>query len=289
MDLQNQFKDLNIDDNIEKDAEAISKKAEADESAKVIRDLEKRLAEIKTTDKQNQKSTIDDLEEGDEDEEDDDDEYEPTLLEKVQPFIWPIMLTLFAIIFAGLFLYFFSKSRIQSSQTAIVNVGAVDPTYYPPQEPDVKVVEEPLKCTLPQYLNEEGDECLDPEPVEEEPEPEPEPEVEKVPFGNPATVRVRFSFDKYNYDNAPRGIFVLADQEFSGDYENFKIAPTNRAFANDHFFGVDRYMVSLIGSCSYVVDDAKILVKDMTEKDRYFTGNVVKVLEASKPRIDCTK
>jgi hypothetical protein len=141
---------------------------------------------------------------------------------------------------------------------------------------------EPLKCEPPKYLNETGDECL---------EPEPEPEPVKAGFENGTTtiLHVRFSYDKFNYDNYPRGIYLLEDQIFDGDYKDFKLAPTNRAFANDHFFGVDRYTVSLIGVCSYVVDDAKILVKDVNAKEKYFTGNVVKIVEASKARVDCTR
>jgi membrane protein insertase Oxa1/YidC/SpoIIIJ len=55
-----------------------------------------------------------------------------TFLEKIQPFIIPICLTFFALVFAGLFLYFFSKSRIDSAQQAIVNVGVPEQVNYPP-------------------------------------------------------------------------------------------------------------------------------------------------------------
>lgn len=287
MDLQNQFKDLNLDENLDKDTVEIEKKLAEEnlpaivepssEGQQIISDLEKRLAEIKKSEG---------IVEG-EDQEEEEDEEEKTLLEALQPYILPICLTLFALVFAALFLYFFSKSRVDNAVNAITNVGAVDPSYYP-QTPSVVVTEEPLKCELPNYLNEAGDACL--EPVLEEEEPEPEV-IAKLGFENGTTtiVNVRFSFDKYNYDNYPRGIYLLEDQIFEGGFLDFKIAPTNRAFANDHFFGVDRYTVSLIGNCSYVVDDARILVKNMYDKGKYFTGNVVKVIEASKPRVDCEK
>lgn len=286
MDLKSEFKDLNIDENLDKEVAAIKKKIPEDdlpekvedfsESDKIVKDLEDRLKQIKE-------------QEGEEVVEEEDDEDEPTFYEKVQPFILPICLTIFAIVFAALFLYFFSKSRQQPSIPAIVNSGNVDPVYVPPEQPQVIVKEEPLKCDEEtQILNETGDACID-KPKVEDPEPEPEPVVATFENGTTTVAHVRFSFDKFNYDNYPRGIYMLADQIFDGDYANFKVSPTNRAYANDYFFGVDRYMVSLIGSCQYVVDDAKILVKNMNldESNKKFTGNVVKVIEASKPHVVC--
>lgn len=294
MDLQNQFKDLNLDKNLDKQAKDIldaqGNTDSHDESNKIIKDLEERLSKIRSSKNPVASApalvNTDTQDDGDEEvvEEEYEEMGEESFLDKIQPFILPICLTLFAIIFAGLFLYFFSKSRVQNTAQAIVNAGVPEQVYYPPAPVPVVVKEEPLKCTEPQILNEAKDACIDPEP-----EPEPEPVKAGFEDGTTTEVKVRFSYDKFNYDNSPRGIFVLKDQVFDGDYENFKIAPTNRAFANDYFFGVDRYTVSLIGSCSYVIDDANILVKNMIEKDNYFTGQVVKVIEASKPRVECEK
>jgi hypothetical protein len=126
-------------------------------------------------------------------------------------------------------------------------------------------------------------------------------EIAKFENGTTTNVRVRFSYDKFNYDNYPRGIYMLSEQIFGeeGDYEDYKILPTSRPNANDMFFGIDRYMVSLLGACQYVVDDATILVSDMRDsegdqvysaiKDKYFRGKVEKIVESSKPHIVCGK
>jgi hypothetical protein len=211
--------------------------------------------------------------------------YGQTWVEKLQPFIIPICLTLFAIIFAGLFLYFFSKSRVETTAQAIVNQGVPEQVYYPPTPTPVVVKEEPLTCDSPKILNDTKDACIDPTPAAE-----PTPVKAQFENGTTTEVQVRFSYDKFNYDNSPRGIYLLGDQSFDGDFTDFKLAPTNRAFANDYFFGIDRYKVSLIGSCSYAVDNATILVENMNEvNDKYFTGKVVKVIDSGKPRIDCSK
>jgi hypothetical protein len=131
-------------------------------------------------------------------------------------------------------------------------------------------------------LNETKDEC-----VAVVPEPEPEPAKPGFENGKTVEMNVRFSYDKFSYDNSPRGIFVLKDQTFEGKYEGFKVSPSNRAYANDYFFGIDRYTVSLIGSCVFVVDNAKVEIENAQLKDKYFTGKVTKVIEASKPRVDC--
>lgn len=314
MDLQNEFKDLNLDANLDKDLNISDKDAAKNLSAnlpentsdfsegdQIIKDLEKRLAEIKNAEVESHHTTVEGAdhaeessEEGLETENEEDEDREPTLLEKLQPFILPICLTLFAVIFAALFLYFFSQSKINNAVQAITNTGAVEQTFVPPPPVPVVVIQEPLTCVAPQFLNEAKDACLDPEPVAT-------PVPEKIGFENGTTtvVNVRFSYDKFNYDNYPRGIYLNKDQIFDGDYEDFKILPTNRAFANDFFFGVDRYTVSLIGSCQFTIDDAQILVSNMRDSsddqvysainDRYFRGKVVKVLSASKPYVSCQK
>lgn len=275
MDLNKEFKDLNIPEGVEKEAKQIEEnlpenKRDLDENERIVKDLEERLKKI------NEKEDVD--------EEEEDIEEEATFYEKVQPFIIPICLTIFALIFAALFLYFFSQSRVEKTPPAIVNSGNIEPAYYPQQPAQIVVKEEPIECVEPQILNDAGDGCIDP-PVQEE-----EPEPEKAGFENGTTTiaHVRFSFDKFSYDNKPRGIYMLEDQIFSGDYTDYKINPSNRAYANDYFFGVDRYMVSLIGDCSYTIDDARILVKNMTLGNNTFTGNVVKIIEASKPHIVCS-
>jgi hypothetical protein len=221
-------------------------------------------------------------------------------VQKIRPFILPIFLTIFALIFAAIFMYFFSKSRVEKSAQAIVN-NQSQPEVIVVKEtkPEVKEVVVIPEKTVPecdqatQYLDEEKNECVDLPPKEEKP-------VKPV-FENGTTtiVKVRFAYDKYNYDNYPRGIYLLADQIFEGEYEDYKIIPTSRPYANDMFFGIDRYMVSLIGACQYVVDEADILVANMQDstndqvysaiKDKYFRGNVVKILESSKPHVVCGK
>ncbi len=282
MDLKSEFRDLDLNDDKEPvlpgatplNEENLPEKMEDfSEGDKIIKDLQRRLDEIK----QQEESPLED-----EDEEDDEEDMgEPTFLERFQPFILPICLTIFALIFAALFLYFFSKSKIQQSISAITNTGAVEQVYIPPTQPQVIVVEEPLTCTEPQVLNETGDECIDLVIVE------PNPPAVVFEDGTTTIAHVRFSFDKFNYDMYPRGIYMLEEQIFEGEYVDYKIAPTNRAFANDYFFGVDRYTVSLIGDCQYVIDDANILIRDMRLGNNKFTGNVVKVLNSSKPHIVC--
>jgi hypothetical protein len=209
---------------------------------------------------------------------------EESFLDKIKPFIIPIFLTLFALIFSAIFMYFFSKSRIQQSVTAITNQN---------NQPEVIVVKEEKPVVKEPVIIEE--------PVKE-PEPEPEPpkkEPEKIVFedGTTTVLHVRFSFDKYSYDNHPRGIYLTGEQIFEGDYEDYKLIASNRPFANDYFFGIDRYTVSLVGDCQYVVDDAQILVSNATLGDRslnsigkkYFKGTVKKVLDASKPHVVCEK
>lgn len=283
MDLQNEFKDLNFGDEEKKDSvkknvpeQKLTKDLEKnlpesmgdfDESDKILKELEEKLKQIKQ-------------EEGEEEYTDEDEE---TFYEKVQPFIIPICLTIFAIVVAGIFLYFFSQSRIEKTPPAIVNSGNIEPAVTQPVQPQIIVKEEPLKCDPPQILNDSGDACV---PAPQEATSTPAAEFED---GTTTIAHVKFSFDKYNYDNSPRGIYMLPDQIFDGDFAGYKINPTNRAYANDHFFGIDRYTVSLIGTCSYVVDDAKILVKNMTKGNNYFTGNVVKVITSSKPRVMCSK
>ena len=292
MDLQKEFKDLNL---------PTDASDEHDEGDKIIKDLEARLAQIKSQDAEvssnnDIENTVAETDLDDESQQfENDDPGQQPLLERIQPFIIPICLTLFAVIFAAIFLYFFSKSRVQQTAGAIVNVGDAPKIETPAPAPVIKV--EPLVCTDPQILNDAGDGCIDPPVVATT-----TPVVETAPnFENGTTtvVSVRFSFDKYNYDNYPRGIYLLQDQIFTGDYADFKILPTNRAFANDHFFGVDRNMVSLIGDCQYVVDNAQILVKDMKDstddqvysaiKDRYFRGNIIRVMHSTKPHIVCGK
>jgi hypothetical protein len=274
MDLQSQFKDLNLDENIDK--------VVPDESDKLVKDLEARLAQIKTAPVEvaESEAPVETDEEATEVVEEEYVEEDQTFYEKAKPFILPLALTLFAIIFAGMFLYFFSKSRVEQTAQAIVNQGVPEQVYYPPAPIPVIIKEEPLVCTEPLIMNETGDGCV---------LPEPEPEPAKVGFEDGKTVEmnVRFSYDKFSYDNSPRGIFVLKDQTFEGEYEGFKVSPNNRAYANDYFFGIDRYTVSLIGSCVFVVDNAKVEIENAELKDKYFTGKVTKVIEASKPRVDC--
>lgn len=224
-----------------------------------------------------------------------------TFLDKIKPFILPIFLTIFALLFAVIFMYFFSKGKVERSAQAIVNNQAqAEVIVVKEEKPKVEIVVEPEvvvpKCDpVTQILNEEVNEC------EDLPEPEPEPVVASFENGTTTVVKVRFSYDKINYDNFPRGIYMLSEQIFGeeGQYEDFKLLMTNRPFANDMFFGVDRYMVSLMGACQYVVDEADILVSNMNDsqgdqvysaiKDKYFRGKMERVINASKPHIVCGK
>lgn len=295
MDLNNQFKDLDlnkledtgtskasknkVDQNFDIPAnQEIEKISDFDESDKILAELEAKLAKIKEEDL------------GEESEEDRLSVDAP-FVERIQPFIIPICLTIFAIFFAGLFLYFFSNSRPQETQRAIQNQGNIEVVEIPPKKPAVVEIKEPepLVCGENQTLSEDGLECID----------LPPPPPTKLGFDNGTTtvLNVKFSYDKFNYDNYPRGIYLLSEQIFDGSYEDFKLLPNSRPYANDKFFGIDRYMVSLIGSCQFVIDDAQILVSNVHDSqggrtysaigDRYFTGNVVKIINASKPRIDC--
>ncbi len=280
MDLRSEFKDVNMDDKNVPETLPVAAVSSPDEE-NIVKDLETRLANIKKT--ETNEEHIDTEGEDEEAEEEYEDLDEQTFLEKIQPFILPIALTIFAIIFAGMFLYFFSKSRVENTAQAIVNAGVPEQVYYPPAPVPVIIKEEPLTCELPQILNEDASACITPEP-------EPEPQKPTFENGTTTEVNVKFSYDKFNYDNSPRGIYLNEVQVFEGDYTDYKINPSNRAFANDYFFGVDRYTVSLIGSCSYVVTDAKILVKNMVLNDnkKTFSGEVAKVIEASKPKVDCS-
>ncbi len=318
MDIQKDFKDLNLDEKemvVEVAKELEVTDDNLDESEKMIRDLEKRIANIKTEEKTavaakdsavNVETAVENISTNLETQDDvvveNEDELvsepvEQTALEKFQPFILPVCLTLFAIFFAALFLYFFSKSRVDNSQKAIVNTGTTEIIKYVEkpivkQEPVIVAEIEPPTCVENQKLNDAKDAC-------EDLLPPPVVEVPKFENGTTTVVNVRFSFDKFNYDNYPTGIYLNETQIFEGDYKDFKILPTNRSYANDFFFGVDRNMVSLLGSCKYVVDEAQILVSNMRDsegdqvysaiKDRYFRGKVVKILDASKPHINCKK
>lgn len=267
MDLKKEFQDLNLDEHNENG-----------EHHEIVKDLENRLAKIKeenevVVDEDGNEVVYEEVEQ------------EQTFVDKIQPFILPIALTIFAIFFAGMFLYFFSKSRVENTAQAIINQGVPEPVVNEPAPIPVVIKEELLTCTEPKILNETKDACVDP------PAPEPEPEPAKPGFENgiDTEVNVRFSYDKFSYDNSPRGIYLLGEQSFDGDYKNFKINPTNRSYANDYFFGIDRYTVSLIGDCSYVVENAKIMVENMNLADKNFTGKVTKVIESSKPKIVCGK
>jgi hypothetical protein len=293
MDIK-EFKDLDVGE----ESKSLEVDKDIEDSHKILKDLEQKLSEVKAKDAPSVYVAADAYAQDSLDDEEtiEEMENEPTALERFQPFILPICLTLFAIIFAGLFLYFFSKSRVDNSQNAITNSGTTEIIKYV-EQPVVKqepvVIPEKLTCDSPQILNETGDACIDPKPEATTPEP--------LAFENGTTtiVNVRFSYDKFNYDNYPAGIYLNEIQIFEGDYQDFKIFPTNRAFANDYFFGVDRYMVSLLGNCSYQIDEAQILVQNMKDsegdevypniKDRYFRGKVLKVLESSKPHIVCKK
>ncbi len=217
-----------------------------------------------------------------------------TFLDKIGPFILPICLTLFALIFAAIFMYFFSKSRVEKTAQAIQNVQTQPEVIIiketKPEVKEVVVIEEKVvpECDLEtQVLNEELNEC-------EDLPPPPKPVFYN---GTTTIVNVRFAYDRLNYDTFPMGIYLLENQNFEGEYEGFKLLATNRAYANDFFFGVDRYMVSLLGACKFVIDDAEILVENMYDSEggaeqknigkNYFTGKVAKILNASKPHIVC--
>lgn len=189
MDLQKQFKDLDLGENLEMDVAKIEQKLneenlpesreDFDEGEKMVKELEARLKQLAGNERRENVEEYEDLE-------------QETFLEKMQPFILPICLTLFAIVFAGLFLYFFSKSRVETVQQAIINNGVPEQVNYPPQPVPVIVKEEPLVCTEPQILNDTGDACIDPEPVATTTVPV------KVAFedGTTTEAHVRFSFDK---------------------------------------------------------------------------------------------
>lgn len=289
------------------------------ESDKIIKELEARIAAINGEDKKKQTTAKDDQEESLVVPEDDvvtettkdfnetenvaNDDVEQvivqegadeTFIDKIKPFILPICLTLFALLFAAIFMYFFSQSRVEKSAQAIVNSQTTPEVIIvkeeKPKVQEVVVVPEKVvpECDPEtQILNEELNEC------EDLPPPEPEPEPEPIGFENGTTtiVKVRFSFDKFNYDNPPRGIYTTGEQIFAGEYEGYKINASNRPYTNDMFFGIDRYMVSLIGVCRYVVDEADILISNMREVEgqKQFTGSVEKVIGNSKPHIVCDK
>lgn len=295
-----------------------------DESDKIIKDLEARIAALNSDTKKVQNPEKHDEVHDDGHEVKNNDIYEggntdevkaeedevetvvvqegegETFLDKIKPFILPIFLTIFALLFAVIFMYFFSKGKVERSAQAIVNNQAQPEVIIIKEEkPKVEVVVEP-EIVVPecdeetQILNEELNEC------EDLPEPEPEPVV-GFENGTTTVVKVRFDYDRHSYDTKPRGIYMLSEQIFGeeGQYEDFKMLMSNRPYANDMFFGIDRYMVSLIGACRYVVDEADILVSNMNDsegdkvyddiKDKYFRGKMEKVLNSSKPHIVCGK
>ncbi len=294
-----------------------------DESDKIIKDLEARIAalnndtkKVETSEKHHEVKTdsheaenADIYQGGSADEvmtEGDDTETVvvqegegETFLDKIKPFILPIFLTIFALLFAVIFMYFFSKGKVERSAQAIVNNQAQPEVIIIKEEKPKEVVVVPEKVVPEcdeetQILNEEKNEC-------EDLPPPPPPAKSGFENGTTTVVKVRFSYDKLNYDTYPRGIYMLSEQIFGeeGEYEDYKILSPNRPAANDLFFGIDRYMVSLLGACQYVVDEADILVSDMHDsegdqvysaiKDKYFRGKVEKIIESSKPHIVCGK
>lgn len=195
-----------------------------------------------------------------------------TFFGRLKPFLFPIFITLFALVLTILLLYFFSKSRNENALKAITNNGGLEVVEAPS---DIVIVEEPEP------------EVATPTPEIVEPVATPTPIV--FENGTTTEVNVNFSYDKFNYDNFPRGIYLNRTQKFEGDYEGYKINASNRSFANDFFFGRDRYMVSLIEECNYVVDEATILVSNFRVGNKSFTGKVEKIIDSSKPRIVCPK
>jgi hypothetical protein len=170
-----------------------------------------------------------------------------TLFERLKPYLVPALITILALLLTSLLLYFFSKSKTYESQDAITNTGKVEEVVVPSGvvvEEVVEPEEEIIATTTPEVAT-----------------------PTKVTFANGTTtiVNVDFSYDKFNYDNYPRGIFLTDKQIFEGNYKNYKLLARNRAFANDFFFGIDRYMVSLIGDCSYTVTGSDILVENMKD------------------------
>lgn len=218
-----------------------------------------------------------------------------TFLDKIKPFILPIFLTIFSLIFASIFMFFFSQSRIERSVQAITNQQTqaeviVIRDVQPEVKQDPVVIPEVVvpECDPEtQILNEEENICED----------KPEPEKPEFDNGTTTILKVKFSYDSLNYDNYPRGIYLSKEQIFQGEYEDYKLLTINRPDANDMFFGLGRNMVSLIGACKYVVDEAEILVENVRSsegdqvysaiKDQYFRGKMLKVLEHSKPHIVC--
>lgn len=292
-----------------------------DESDKIIKDLEARIAALNIKEKKEGVSAEVQLADGEAENNNIYDSGNPdevktmidetetvilqegegdAFLDKIKPFIVPIFLTIFALLFAVIFMYFFSRGKVERSAQAIVNNQAQPEVIIIKEEKPKEVVVVPEKVipecdSETQILNEELNEC------EDLPEPEPEPVVVGFENGTTTVVKVRFSYDKFNYDGYPRGIYLVSQQIFGeeGQYEDFKLLPISRPDANDMFFGIDRYMVSLLGACQYVVDEADILVSDMNDsqgdqvyssiKDKYFRGKVEKILESSKPHIVCGK
>lgn len=202
-----------------------------------------------------------------------------TLLERLKPYLVPAVITILALLLTSLLLYFFSKSKTYESADAITNTGKVEEVVVPSGivvEEVVEPEEEIVATTTPEVAT-----------------------PTKVTFANGTTtiVKVNFSYDKFNYDNYPRGIFLTGEQIFEGNYKGYKLLPRNRSFANDFFFGIDRYMVSLIGDCSYTVTDTDILVKNMVDStddqtysaigDEYFRGDVVKIVKKGTPKVVC--
>lgn len=283
-----------------------------DESDQIIKDLEARIAALNNESKKPEAAVEENISEPEEVEDPEtnlpeteevlvDTGKDETFLDKIQPFILPICLTLFSLVFAAIFLFFFSKSRVEKSVQAITNQQSQPEVIIvkenKPETKEVVVIPEKVipECDPEtQYLNEETNECEDLET-----EKPILPEKSAFENGTTTVIKVRFAYDKFNYDNFPRGIYLLSEQVFSGEYEDYKLLATNRPYANDMFFGVNRNMVSLMGACQFVVDEADILVENVQDsegdqvysaiKDKYFRGKVLKILEASKPHIICNK
>lgn len=294
MDLDKEFKDLDLSQNVEPqkqsskvvapivpeiktevkdDTQQLEKVTDFDESDKILADLKQRLEVIQN-------------EEGPVKEEDNNDTVVVVpLWERIAPYIIPICLTIFALVFSGLFLYFFSMSRIQKTLTNISNSGNFEPIVLEAPKPvNIQVIETTPTCNENQVLSEDGKTCVDNTPVATTTPVATKPDFEN---GTTTAVNIRFSYDKYNYDNSPRGMYLLKNQPFTGEYNNFRFVPTNRPVANDLMFGINRYMVSLMGSCKFTAPGVTVLVRNMNLQNGYFTGKVVKVLNAAKPSIDC--
>ncbi len=206
-----------------------------------------------------------------------------TFAEKVRPFIFPLFLTLGALIFSFVFVFIFLNLKPTITPRAITNIGGADP-----------VQQIPVKQVIT-YEN-----ATTTEPPIESKVTIPIPPIVKISSfenGTNTAIQVRFSYNKYTYDTFPDGMYLTGNQVFSGNYEGYKILATNRAYANDYMFGVDRNKVYLIGQCSFKIDKARVAIVNMQDSSddksydlvgkKYFRGKMLKVLESSKPYIDC--